>query len=423
MPDAMIAEHTLANGLQVAIEQLDGVASTSIQLLLPAGSAYDDDDTDGCAAVLTEMLFRGTHALTSVELAASCDLAGMQRGTHAGRRHVQMHVTTTGDQLTQSLELLFAAATDPALDRSDLEHARQLCLQSLQHLSDDPHDELGLAIGLRHLNRPFHRTGRGSQRGLSALSQRDVTHRHASCCVPGGAILCIAGACEADACLDSIGTLTGSWTGSPPELPEPVPGPRGQRLITQDTSQVHLAMAWDAPDAAADTRMLEHLVCTALGGTTSGRLFTEVRQRRSLCYSVSSQYLPGRDQGWCALHAGTTPDHAPELVATCLSEIHRVASTLTAEEIERARRSIISSMALRGESTAARAGTLAADLAATGECKSLLQRRAEYESVAVSDVQEHARRYARLEPTIVAIGPEGSLPYESMPSLRDHTAG
>ncbi len=416
----MIATHTLANGLQLAIERLDGVESASLQLFLPAGSMFDTDATDGCAAVLSEMLFRGTSNLSSKELSDALDLAGMQRGIHAGRRHVQLHATSTGDRLEQMLELLLSIAIESTLAAVDLEHDRQLCLQSLQHISDDPQDELGLAVGLRHLNRPFHRTGRGSQSGLSALSQADLAARHSACCVPEGAILSIAGACEVDQCLSTIARLTESWNGAPPAAAPTEPGPRGQRFIAQDTSQVHLGMAWDAPDANNDEKVLEHVVCTALGGTTSGRLFTEVRQRRSLCYSISSQYLPSRNQGWCALHAGTTPDHAPELVETCIAEIHRIASDLSEGDIERARKSIISSIVLRGESTAARAGRLAGSLASTGTCKTLAQRRAEYEAISVAEVQDYSRRYSDVDPTIVAIGPAGSLPYPEMPSLTGH---
>ncbi len=413
----MIATHTLANGLQIAVEQLDGVESASLQLFLPSGSAYDTDATDGCAVVLSEMLFRGTQTLSSRELSASFDLTGMQRGVHAGRRHVQLHATTTGDQVEHALRLLLLVTLEPKLGEQDLEHARQLCLQSLRHISDDPHDELGLALGLRHLNRPYHRTGRGSLAGLSALTQAEILSRHAACCVPEGAILSVAGACDADQVFDTITKLTQQWSGHPPALEPVEAGPRGKRLIAQDTSQVHLGMAWDAPDAASDDRMLEHLTCMSLGGTTSGRLFTEVRQRRSLCYSISSQFLPARDQGWCVLRAGTTPDNATELVETCVEEVHRIASDLSVDEVERSRRSIISSMVLRGESTAARAGRLAGNLAAIGVCKSLEARRAEYESVSAEEVQQYARRYAETDPTIVAIGPAGSLPYSQMQPL------
>jgi predicted Zn-dependent peptidase len=409
----MIATHTLPNGLRLATEHVAGAASVSMHLLVPAGSMRDTEPTNGTAAVFLEMLFRGTKSHNNEELSHAFDCAGMQRNGGVGTRFLRLTSTTTTDRFEPAMRLLQSLVTEPSLPESQLDASRELCLQSLAHLADEPQEELAVFLGNRHLKRPLHRSGLGTAEGLAAVTTDDLRSRLADWSVPDGSILAISGGIDADQCVDIVNRVSAPWAGSSPPDGPVTPPPRGHRLIERSTSQVHLAMAWDAPPAGDSSVVLERLVCASLGGTTSSRLFTEVRQRRSLCYSVGTQYARSPEQGWVVLHAGTTPENATELVETCLEETARIAQDLGDEEVERARRSIMSALILQGESSRARAAQMAVDIAHRGHCRSLEQRLHEVEQASCQAVQSYARRYADLSPTIVAIGPPGSLPYDT----------
>jgi predicted Zn-dependent peptidase len=408
----MMTTHILPNGLQLASEYVSGAGSVSLHLLLPAGSMCDTDRTDGYAALFLEMLFRGTKTLNTKALTHAFDAAGMQRSGSVGTHFIRLSATTTTDHLRTAMELLLAVVMEPSFPDSELDAAREGCLQGLAHLADDPQQEISFSLRSRHLDRPFHRSGLGTVEGLNDVTTDALRKRLASRSVPTGSIMAIAGGVKTTECLDLLTTLTAKWSGACADDRSPSPGPRGRILIERPTSQVHLSMAWDAPPAGHNDVARERLLSVSLGGTTSGRLFTEARQRRSLCYSIGSQYARTAEQGWVTLHASTTPENAEELVQTCLSEITRIASDLTSKEIERARRTIISSMTMQGESTAARAAYMANALAQTGQCLSLKHRIDQIERVSAEDVMDYAKRYTQLDPTIVAIGPAGSLPFE-----------
>lgn len=410
----MMTTHTLPNGLQLATEPVSGAGSVSLHFLVPAGSMCDTDETDGCTALFLEMLFRGTKTMNTRELAHAFDAAGMQRSGSAGTRYIRLSATTTADHVRTAMELLLALATEPSFPDSELDAAREGCLQGLAHLADDPQQEISFSLRSQHLNRPFHRSGLGTIEGLNAVTTDTLRGRLATRSVPGGAIMAIAGGIETAECVELLTTLTEHWTGSTTTEPSQSPGPRGRTLIERPTSQVHLAMAWDAPPAGHDDVSRERLLAVSLGGTTSGRLFTEARQRRSLCYSIGTQYARTADQGWVTLHASTTPENAQELVQTCLGEITRVASDLKPDEIDRARRAIISSITMQGESTSARSAYMANALAQTGQCLSLEQRIDQIERVSAETVMDYASRYTQVDPTIVAIGPADSLVFENL---------
>ena len=414
----MITNHTLDNGLRVAVEPQKNASSVSLNLLIPGGCAHDDDRNDGCAVLLHEMLLRGTKSLSSRNLSDSLDAAGMQRGGAAGRRMMRMSATTTHDKIAEAIPLLFDMVISPRLDAEELPHARALALQSLAHLTDDPEEEATLTTLFRHLFRPFHRTCLGSASGLEATDVSALQLRHQDTIRPDGAILAIAGRCEPDDIIQITELATHGWVGAcnPPTPIEP--GPRGKVLTIRPTSQVHLAMAWDAPQANDEDCLGYRLLMTALGGTTSGRLFTEIRQRRSLCYAIGTSTTSTRDAGWCLLRAGTTPQHAHTLVETACEEVSRIAQDLTDEEFERARRSTMSALVLQGESTRARARHIAADLYDRGTCRTLEDRLNELQSLDLEAVKAAGAAWPLENATMVAIGPEDSLPWDVLDPLR-----
>jgi len=409
----MIITHTLENGLSIALEPLQTVASAAAHLLIPGGGAHDDDAHDGCAVLLHEMMLRGTNALNSKELTSALDAAGMQRGGGPGRCAIRLSSATTAPNLDRSLELMLQIACNPRLDPQELEPARTLCMQSLEHLQDDPEDEAGRGVLYQHLNRPFHRTRLGSRTGLQSVTIEELQARHRDCVRPGGAVLAISGRFDPRHVIKVIERHTEAWSGSPPPSQPESPGPRGQCLIARDTAQVHLAMAWDAACATHPDAATERLLCTAVGGTTSGRLFTEVRQRASLCYSIGARYAAAAFGGWCTLRSGTTPDNAVRLIETIEGVFQAVSNGIRDDELRRARRTCISSLVLQGESTLARAGRLAADLHERGSCRTLDETIGELNAVTLDDVNRVAARYGSMTPTMVAIGPAGVLPWEA----------
>ena len=411
----MISTHLISNGLRVGLEQLDTASSVSAQVLIPAGSMYDSDKLDGLTAIFLEMLFRGVGSLDAKALAKEFDRAGMQRSGSVTSRHIRMSATTTGDRLEPALKLLLGVAFSPSLPPTELESARRLCAQSLSHLQDDPNEEIGLLMRSAHILRPYHRSGLGTNIGLEEVSWTDLASRREACCVPGGAIITITGNINPSNCVDMLTQLTDSLAGTAPPSPTESAPPGGQWLVSRPTSQVHLAMAWDGAQAGSAGEPLDRLAIGALGGTTSGRLFTEARQRRSLCYSIGARYAATAFQGSCSIRASTTPENAEELLDVCVKEISRISCDLSREEVNRTKQSLISSMVMSGESTRARAAILARDLCEIDTCRSLATRIAEVESTSVDDIIDHVQRWSNISPSIMAIGPEGCLPFPEWP--------
>ena len=167
---------------------------------------------------------------------------------------------------------------------------------------------------------------------------------------------------------------------------------------------MHIGMAWEAPREADETSMLERLAIGVLSGGTSARLFTEVRQKRSLCYSVNASYSAGRDTGAVMLYAGTTPQRAQETLDVCATEVQRLQEGVTSDEFARATTGLKSRLVMQGESTLARAAAISSDHFRIGRARTLDERARIIDAITHDQLNDYLRRREFGTCTVASIG-------------------
>jgi predicted Zn-dependent peptidase len=399
--------------MPIIIEEMDGVKSAGLSWLLPAGTCYEPADRQGIATVTAEMLLRGAGKYTSREHADAFDRLGVGRSTDVGSYHVRVAATMIGDRIAEALPLLVDMVRRPRMEEESFEPARDLALQSLESLRDDPRERAMIAARSRHFVAPFNRSPLGKATGLTALTRDDVAtywQRHAR---PTGAILAVAGAVRADEIEKQLNELLADWTGEAPEFERGGPATRGYAHEIDETNQVQVLLVHDAPPEPHSDSMLEKMVISVLSGGMSGRLFTEVREKRGLCYSVSAGYSSGKEFGNVMAYVGTTPERAQVSLDVLVEQLQYICSpagTVTAGELARAKVGMKSRIVFSGESTAGRAGTLGYDFHRLGRARSLEEIEAEVERVTLEAVNDYLARRTTGTVTIQTLGPAALTP-------------
>ena len=98
---------------------------------------------------------------------------------------------------------------------------------------------------------------------------------------------------------------------------------------------------------------------TVLGGSTSSRLFQEVREKRGLAYAVYSYASHYQDSGQVGLYVGTRPDRVREAIEVIGTELRRLQEDGVSEaELELARENAKGRTVLSMESTLTRMNRL-----------------------------------------------------------------
>jgi len=407
-----IISKTLSCGTPLVMEPMSGVKSVGVTWLLPAGNATDPDNRQGMAPMLSELLMRGAGGLDSRGFADAMDTMGVSHSVDSATIHMRMGFSLLGTRLMDALPLAVDMVLRPRIDQDAVEPTRDLAMQALEGLSDDPQERAVLAVRERHNPAPINRSGLGTAEGLAALTREELIEGWRARAKPVGSVIAIAGDLDAaggpEAIASRLDALLAGWSGAAPAVQLGHAADRGSLHHIEDkSSQVQIVCMHDAPPEPSPDCRLERLVSSVLSGGMASRLFAEVREKRGLCYAVSQSYATDRDYGRCMAYVGTQPERAQESLDVLLAELQRIntpAGALTAEELQRALIGIRSSLIFSGESTGARASGLASDQYRLGRPRSLEEIDAAYASITLDQVNAYLARRTLGEVTIVTLG-------------------
>lgn len=405
-----ISRRNLDCGMTLVVEHIEGVQSCAMCWMVPGGSAFDPVNRCGRSTMWEELLMRGVGGRDSREQADAIDRLGIGRSTDVGTFYMRVAATMMGSRAIDALPLMADMVLRPAMDADDVEPTRDLALQAIASLKDDPQQRAMLGARARHLPDPINRSGLGTPEGLNALTAENLMEDWKSTAKPQGSILAMAGAIDADAMFAAWQGVLKGWEGST-SFPAMGPTPaRGYLHETDNTNQVQIIVCHDAPTELADDSILEKIVLNVLSGGMSGRLFSEVREKRGLCYSVSAGYRGDRDFGSVTAYVGTTPERAQESLNVLLAELARINSSakadqITHDEFQRAVAGMKSRLVFSGESTSARASALASDMHIYGRPRSLTEIAEKIDKVTLDQVNAYLARRKLGTLTIQTLGP------------------
>lgn len=393
--------------MTLLVEPMASVRSLALSWLVPGGSAEDPSARLGRAAMWSELLMRGTTELDSRGHADAVDRLGASRHVENGTYFIRFGSTLLGERLKPVLPLFTDMVLKPRLDQDSVEPARDLALQGLASLADEPQERAMLAARDRHFPSPLNRSGFGTEEGLTSLTHEELVRGWREVQNPARSIFCAAGAVEPSEIAHQLDELLLDWAGSNPEPTVEKDAVRGYAHEEDETNQVQIVVVHDAPKETSEDALLEKIVVSVLSGGMAGRLFSEVREKRGLCYSVSAGYRGDRDFGGVTAYVGTTPERAQESLDVLLAEMNRIqtpAGAITQEEFARAVVGIKSRLVFSGESSGARASMIGSDYFRLGRCRTLEEMSKEVDEVTLERVNEYLARRQFGRMTIQTVG-------------------
>lgn len=403
-----IYQHTLTNGLQLAAEPVAGANSLAMTMLVPGGVATQPQDKQGISALLSELICRGAGGKSSRQHSEALDQLGIQRSTSVQTHHLRLGAVMIGSKLSEGLPLLLDMVTSPNLAEESLEPSRDLCLQQIDSLADTPQQRALLELRRRHFPRPLGNSPLGERSAIEKITLEDIQKQWKNTFVPDGSILSFAGKFDWDQLKAQVENLLGNWSGQAKEIIPEDQSAGGYQHLEAKTSQVHIAIAYDAPSEPDDDSIYQRTAAALLSGGMSGRLFTEVREKRGLCYAISAGYSGMKDRGAMLGYAGTTTPRAQETLDVFTSELRRLSQGADENEFSRAIVGIKSHLVMQGESTSARAGAIASDIYLRSKPRTLSDLEAQVDSVTLGQLNKYLAENVPPLPkdmTIVTIGP------------------
>jgi predicted Zn-dependent peptidase len=381
----------LDSGVRVVTERMQSVRSVALGLWIGTGSAAEDEPEAGLSHLIEHMLFRGTARYRSLEIDQLFDTMGAELNAGTGKETTSVYSRVLDRHLERALDVMADMVWRPAFDGSELEYERQIVLEEIAMYEDDPQDKvfdvLGEAVFGTH---PLGRAIIGRADVVGSAAPDALRAFHAARYVPSNIVIAAAGSVDHDALVSMIEDSGIERAGGrAPELPAaPDAQPARRRFFAKETEQYHVCLG--APGLARDDerRFALRVLDNILGGTSSSRLFQEVRERRGLAYSVYSFQSLYAGSGQIGLYLGTRPDNVGRALGVVADELERFRNEpATEDELERSKENVKGRVLLALESTTSRMNRLGSSVLAGIPLLSVDEVEARIDAVSVDDLQ------------------------------------
>jgi predicted Zn-dependent peptidase len=403
----------LDSGIGVVTERVPSVRSVALGLWVRVGSRDESDSEAGISHFLEHMLFKGTPKLSAEQIAQEFDGLGAEVNAATSKEATVLHAHFLDEHLERAFEVLGDMLLRTTY--ADLESEREVVLEEIAMYEDEPqdkvHDILSEAIfGDHPLGRPV--IGRGDVVG--SLTVEKVSAYHDARYVPGTIVVSAAGNLEHA----QIEGLAGKWLADGSRdgsvrSPAPAPGRRGQRVAfySKETEQYHVCLGGEGIARNDERRFALSILDAILGGSTSSRLFQEVREKRGLAYAVYSWASQYQDTGQVGIYVGTREDNVVQALDVIGNELERLRQEPVAEaELRRACEHVKGRLALSMESTASRMTRLGRSVLMDTPLLTLDETIERLEAVTREDLEELTQQlYPSAGMSVAAIGRDESL--------------
>jgi len=397
--------HIMPNGMVLLGEPMAGVESVAFDFMLPMGAARMPTGCCGASNVLSEWMFRGAGARDSRQLGDALDGLGVQRSTSIGSSHVYLGGALESSNLSEALAVYSDVILNPRLTAEQFDMARQLIVEELKSLDDEPRQRVTLELRKRFYPDPLGRSTMGELEDLDRLTARrgrEIAKNHLN--VPE-VVFSVAGKYDFEAICRQLEGVFGPHAGKRSRRRKTASQKAGYTHVPHDGAQVHIGLMTGTARFVDEDYYNARMAVSVLSGSMSSRLFTEVREKRGLCYAIGAKYHSLKEAAGILCYAGTTPDKAQETLDVILAEFGRLAEGISDEEMARAKIGLKASVILQSESSASRAGAIGGDYYMLGRVRPLEEIKGRIEATSVDSVLGFLRSHPFQDYTVVTIGP------------------
>jgi predicted Zn-dependent peptidase len=350
----------LDSGTQVVTEAVPSVRSVALGLWVRTGSRDETPAQAGVSHFLEHLLFKGTKRYSAIEIAEIFDGLGASVNAATGKESTNLYARFLDTHTEEAFDLLAEMLLGPTYPEIDSE--REVVLEEIAMYEDEPqdkvHDVLDRAVFGGH---PLGRRVLGEAEVISSIPIPEIDAYHRARYTGANIVVAAAGNLDHDAIVEltrrHVEPPAAAGDGAALEAPQL----DGAQVAFQqkDTEQFHICFGGPGIDLADERRYALTILDAVFGGSTSSRLFREVREKRGLAYAVGSYTQQYVDSGMIGLYVGTREDNVEEacgIIGRELGSIH--AEGITDEELARAKEHVKGRMVLSSESTAARMGRI-----------------------------------------------------------------
>ena len=393
--EAGVRVYRLDSDVPVLIRRRPASPITYLGVFALGGACEETDTIGGRTLLMARSALKGTATRDAVQIAEASELMGGSVGASVGSEMVGWSISVPTRHAGAAMELLADVALRPAFASDAVETERAIALADLAALRDDMYRyPMRLAARAAFAGHPYGVPTLGSEESLRGQDTRGLADWHRSRFLNAPSVV----ACVGDADPDELATMVAThFADLHFRAPTPIVTPVWPASVVQSAeqrakAQTALVLSWQAPARTDPERFDLALLCGIASGL-GGRLFEELRDKQSLCYTVQAFASERRAMGTFHTYIATSPDKEQAACDGLLAELAKFREALaSSDELARAQTYAIGTNAIRQQSGAVVLGEMV-DAWLFGSLSELPDYERRVRGVTAEGIRATARRY------------------------------
>jgi predicted Zn-dependent peptidase len=320
---------TLPNGLRVATCTMPSSQTVAVGLWAAIGARHESARIGGISHFLEHLLFKGTKKRSARKISEEVEGVGGDLNAYTAEERTCYYAAASVEHLGGVTDVLCDMYRNSRLDAGEIERERGVIAEEIEMIRDEPAQHVHeLLTAETWYGNSLARPITGTKKSLAAITRRDLKGHLASHYHAAGTILTAAGAVDHAEIVEMASKLLGGLPkGASPKKPLPPKRQSAPRVVVEprDTQQTQMAFSFRGIGSHDPRRYAVSLIHILLGGNMSSRLFQELRERRGLCYSVSTALSTHSDCGAFEISLGLDGEKVEKALGLILKECDRIA--------------------------------------------------------------------------------------------------
>ncbi len=347
----------LKNGVRLMLVPMEGVNSVATSVMVRVGSRYETPQINGISHFLEHMVFKGTKKYPTTDDVNIIERIGGLQNAYTDIDITNYHNKVLSSDWELGLEVNKELALHPRLEQKYVDKERDVILEEMKRYEDEPAAKVsetfhqmmypGTSLGMRII---------GEDTSLRSVAARELQHYHDQWYLPERIVVVLAGSVKRQA--ESIkkkteewfGNLKGKAKGDIEKVKDVQEKPELAVVTKPDASQALLTLGLRLFNRNSEDRFAWSVFNLLMGVSFTSRLFKEIREKRGLCYHISSSADTWDDVGYWSIYAGVATEKVEEAVKATLAELSKAKDKgVTEEEIRVAKKRLKTILSFQSE--------------------------------------------------------------------------
>ncbi len=327
----------LKNGLTVLVKPRMTVPMVSVLTAFRGGARLEHDGKSGLSMLATRTLIKGTRSFDAEEIARTIEGLGGSIDTISSFDMTGVYVNILSEYLGEALPIYREVLRQPVFSRDVVEKEKTKLLKELAKRHDHPvYATMDKLFANTFGNHPYAHPFIGDESQLAGLRDADCRQWYARVLTPRNMVMVFVGDITEEDATRIADSLAGDLVEGPvpgPTRPAPTAPVRpGLHALTRkDLKQAVGLIGFVAPPMmtpeAISLGVLDGIM-TGLGG----RLFVELRDKRSLGYMAGSSFMALKERSIFYGYSNPGPERIDEALDVILSELDKVTKEPVSDE-------------------------------------------------------------------------------------------